>query len=514
MMEKETERFSSERRFRSLFIHNPDSIFALNLKGEIVSANPAAEKTFGYNSEDLKERSYDKFISKDDQKKAVKSFRKALNGESSFFEGTVFDREGKSIHIRAKLFPMIIENNIVAVYSIIKDITEKKEIKSKLSNLTYYDTLTGLPNRNFLENRLERLAGTKKSFALLFLDLDRFQRINNSLGHSNGDLLLQKVSKKLRSQLNSKAIVGRFSSDEFMLILPGIDENQKIEKYICRLFDAFSQPFRMNDRQIYISFSIGVSIYPDHSSDLEELIKKADLALHRAKLENNSGYSIYDSDLLQREKRVTKQLNLEGALRQAVQNNEFRLHYQPQIDIESGEVIGMEALIRWHHEEYGNVSPADFIPLAEEMGLIGKIGNWVLREAAKQLSTWQKEGIAPGRLGVNVSINQLRDGGFIDEVEQVVNEFDLTPASLELEVTENIVRDLEEIEEVLNTLQNCGVRVAVDDFGTGYSSLSVLAGLPINTLKIDRKFIEDSSSDEQAQALIKTIIELGENLGL
>ena len=503
----------SKERFESLFLHNPDSIFAIELDGRIISANPATEDVFGYHPDELVGTYYNNYILEKDKEKTKYYFFKTVEGKPQEFNCAVEHKDGDSVDIKIKSFPMIIDDEIVAVYAIAKDISEKKEIERKLKDMAYQDSLTKLPNRYYIEEELEKLIKRKKNTAVLFLDLDRFNRINDSLGHNIGDIVLKKTAMRLNKIIGPEHVVGRFSGDEFIILLEDINDKEEVIEIIERLDNSFSEPFQVSGNSIFVSFSTGVSIFPDDETEKELLIKNADIAMYKAKNTNNS-YLFYDDKLLRQKSLSTRKLNMESEMRKAIQNEDFILYYQPQVDIYNGEIVGLEALIRWQHERLGVISPGDFIPLAEETGLIREIGRWVLKEACSQFVKWKEMGYKPGKIAVNVSVNQLEDDQFVEVIRNILEETGIHPGSLEIELTENIMRNINQLESKLENIRDLGIMISIDDFGTGYSSLSILEGLPISTLKIDRSFISKSTKNVRSAALVKTIIDMGHNLDL
>ena len=503
----------SQEKFKSLFVHNPDGICAVDLNGKLISANPALKKITGYDTDEILNTQFIKYIAKSDKNRVKSYFKRAISGKAQECETIISHREGDEVIASMKIFPMKIEGEIIAIYFIIKNITEKKKFEEKLKERAYYDSLTGLPNKNYVDEKINKIIKDNKKAAIIFLDMDRFKRINDSLGHSTGDRLLREAAKRI-NKVVFQGIVARYSGDEFIIIFDEIKNRKEVEKKVKQIVNQFSIPFSINSRSIFLSFSMGISIYPEDVTNKTDLIKYAYLAMDKAKNKVEKSYHFFDSDLRKAKKINSKKLNIEGELRKAIKNSDFILNYQPQIDIYNGEITGFEALIRWHHEKLGTISPSDFIPLAEETGLIKDIGKWVLKTACQQLRIWQEKGYRAVRMAINVSIQQLKDPKFIDDVRDIIVDNKLDPSYVELEITENIMRNLAELEIVLNKLKQIGVKISIDDFGTGYSSLSVLQGLPINTLKIDQSFINKSTTDKKSAALVKTIIDMGKNLDL
>lgn len=378
----------------------------------------------------------------------------------------------------------------------------------------HHDDLTGLPNRALLSERLQQeLARTRragKQLALLFLDLDRFKNVNDTLGHDCGDQLLREAAKRLSACLRECDTVARLGGDEFVVLLTTLDNPQQAAKLAGQVLTLLSEPFLIAGNQCFISASIGVSVFPADGATPEELLKQADIAMYRAKAAGRGRFVFFEEsmNLEQRDRAV-----MEHALHQAIERHQFTVHYQPRVDLRDGRLLGAEALLRWQHPELGSVSPAVFIPLAEDIGLIDTIGPWVMRQVCAQLADWQTNGYAFGKVAVNVSGRQFRSGDLVMQVTNALEATGLTPDVLELEVTEGVlIEDVESVRDVLGQLKKMGVSVALDDFGTGYSSMSYLRHLPIDILKIDQSFVRDLEHDEDARNLVQAIIAMAHAL--
>ncbi|MDP2109560.1 MAG: EAL domain-containing protein, partial [Thiobacillus sp.] len=374
---------------------------------------------------------------------------------------------------------------------ILNDITERKRYESQLERQANYDELTGLANRNLVQDRLNQaLAFSRRhdcGLAVLFIDLDHFKNINDSLGHDAGDLLLAQVAARLSANVREGDTVARQGGDEFVLLLPEIREDDDVPVVAQKILKAMSAPFDINGRELHITCSIGIASYPKDGEDSQTLLKNADAAMYRAKELGRNNAQYYSAEM---NVKAMERLVLENGLHHALERDEFLLHYQPQVDLRSGEITGMEALVRWQHPELGLVSPAMFIPVAEESGLIVALGEWVLRTACAQNKAWQLAGLKPISIAVNLSARQFRQPDLVEKVAAILDETGLDPASLELELTESLVmQDVEETIATLGKLKAMGIKLSIDDFGTGYSSLSYLKRFPIDTLKIDQSFV-------------------------
>lgn len=400
--------------------------------------------------------------------------------------------------------------------SIFRDITYYKKTSAQLEFLAHHDALTQLPNRALLNARLElclqRAQRIKNKVYVLFIDLDRFKSINDSLGHKAGDTLLIKVAKRLKLSVRQHDTVARVSGDEFVVIIEAELTSFNIGQSLQRLIDAFSEPFELEGRSLFVTASIGVSQYPNDGVKTSELISNADAAMYTAKQKGRNQFSLFSEE---QAFKLKQQTDIENALRGALQREEFELFFQPQIKLFNSDCLGLEVLLRWTHPELGEISPSVFIPMAEQLGLIWELGSWVLRKACEQGKRWHDNDIAFGQLAVNVAGMQLQHGQFYKEVAHVLTSTGFSPDKLELEITEDFVMNqAEDSIHQLDSIRQLGVDIAIDDFGTGYSSLSYLKQLPVNKLKIDRSFVNDLEKDSDSKVIISSIIALGQAMHL
>jgi diguanylate cyclase (GGDEF)-like protein len=394
---------------------------------------------------------------------------------------------------------------------------ERKRYQEELEHHANYDALTGLPNRNLLHDRLKRAVFAQRyvrPIAVVFLDLDHFKFINDSLGHTQGDKLLATIAERLHSTVRDGDTVARLGGDEFVLILNDQTKEDVVFRAMQRILGEVSEPMTIGGRELFITCSAGVSIYPQDGDDVETLLKNADAAMYRAKERGRNNFQFYTSEM---NALVNERLALEHNLRRALERNELLLHYQPKVALATGAIVGAEALVRWQHPEWGLVPPERFIPIAEETGLIVSIGDWILRTACEQNRAWQDAGLAPITVSVNVSARQFRQNSLVETVTHTLSETSLSPEHLEIELTESMVmHHAESAVAILQRLKALGVRLSLDDFGTGYSSLSYLSRLPIDTLKIDQSFVRHIGDLDQRDdgILAQAIISLAHSLKL
>jgi diguanylate cyclase (GGDEF)-like protein len=386
--------------------------------------------------------------------------------------------------------------------------------KVQLDHLAHHDVLTDLPNRVLLQDRLNQaieLAHRQgRQLAVMFMDLDQFKHINDSLGHAVGDQLLQSVAQRLVGCVRQSDTISRQGGDEFVLLLPCIERAEDAARSAHKMLTALTAPHRIDRHDLHISVSIGISIYPDDGQDAETLIRSADTAMYHAKENGRNNYMFFEQDM---NARAVQRQSTEVGLRRALERREFVLHYQPKINLHSGAIVGVEALIRWQHPEQGLLPPAQFVPVAEDCGLILPIGRWVLREACRQARAWRQAGLPPIIVAVNTSALEFRARDFFENIRAALEEARLEPRYLELELTESILmRVVGSTDAVLHALADLGVKLTLDDFGTGYSSLSYLNKFPIDTLKIDRSFVRHITSNPDDAAIVSAVISLGKSL--
>jgi diguanylate cyclase (GGDEF)-like protein/PAS domain S-box-containing protein len=402
------------------------------------------------------------------------------------------------------------------IVCIVRDITEQKNKEALLARIAYYDTLTGLPNRLLFNESVGRAMSEaqdrQRFLAIMFIDLDRFKTINDTLGHNTGDILIHSVAQRLKSCVLKGDVVTRFGGDEFIILFPNLVRVQDAAALAQKIIRALSRSFVLEDRELFITASIGISIYPVDGADIETLVKNADCAMYVAKEQGRNNYQFYTSSM---NAKGLEMLALENSLRKALERQEFLLYYQPQIDLNTGKISGVEALLRWHHPEWGILPPKEFIALAEETGIIVPLGKWMMYAACGQIKKWQTAGFSCGRLAVNLSMRQFRDKALIETINGMLQKTGLDPALLELELTESIImQNPAATIATLRELSSTGIHLAIDDFGTGYSSLNYLKYLPLSRLKIAQAFVSGIVMDPNDKAIAKAIIALAHNLNM
>ncbi|MFB6468446.1 putative bifunctional diguanylate cyclase/phosphodiesterase [Cytobacillus sp. Hz8] len=393
----------------------------------------------------------------------------------------------------------------------LEEANQQLQLQTKdLEYFAYNDYLTGLPNRYMLNRHLstEINQRNEQELAVLSLDLDRFKMVNDTKGHGAGDELLQLVSKLLKQLVRPRDIVSRQGGDEFIILLKGSGKRES-KQMGQQILNEFSNPFFLSDEELFITPSIGISLYPRDGAKADSLIKNADKAMYLAKEKGKNNFQFYTSKL---DSSLEQKMVLEQALRKVIENKELVLYYQPQIELITDEIIGVEALLRWNHPDMGLISPLEFIPLAEETGLIIPIGKWVIETACKQTKKWHEKGFTSLHTSVNVSVRQFNDPYFVNYIIEVLSKTGLEPKYLTIEITESIMNNTKKSLNIINQLKGIGIKISIDDFGTGYSSLSVLNELPIDYLKIDQSFIKDHETNSNKNALVKAIIQMGQNL--
>jgi diguanylate cyclase (GGDEF)-like protein/PAS domain S-box-containing protein len=499
--------------FEQIFNSVNVALWSLDVKTSSFLFSSGVSRIFGYSGDYLSHNTnawYDAIHPKDVER--VRAFEeKLLQGEPATEEFRIIHPSSEIRWLRVNGTPIFDhEGRLLKANGVILDITEGKNYEEKIHRMAHHDLLTGLPNRYYLKKYLASLVENhvEQQMAILFIDLDRFKVINDTKGHTFGDILLEKVTERLKSCLSKKDFIVRYGGDEFIIVLQNVTK-EKVSYIAETIIERFTESFVINGLEVFTTPSIGISMYPKDGNDIDTLIKNADAAMYLAKEKGKNNYQFYDSSLHEKNE---KKMKIESKLRKALEQNEFILHYQPKIELSTNRLVGIEALIRWENKELGFVSPADFIPIAEELGLIIPIGKWILKEACKQCVKWQRLGFEDLSVAVNISPRQFKDPAFSQTVVSILEETGLSPHCLELEITESIMEDIKQSRFILEKLKKIGVKVAIDDFGTGYSSLHYLCHLPINTIKIDKSFVDGIHINDEKVAILQTIIDMGHRL--
>lgn len=502
--------------YQSLYKHSQDAVFTFDTNAKIISMNPATEKLLGYSFEEFKHIEIPELIVDKYWPIHLRCFNKALNGEPQNFDIAVYHQNGERIFLNLTYLPIIVDQRINGIYTIGKDITEKKKAQKLNSYLAHHDELTKLLNRRGFEEKLTKaLANAKRThqkLAVMYLDLDRFKNINDTLGHYIGDRLLEKLALRLQAQLSEEHCIGRMGGDEFMVLVSNIENEEDLVGYAKILLACLEEPFFIEENELYVTASIGISMFPDNGDNVIDLMKHADIALYKVKDQGRNNYQIYSKIM---DQSSYQRFMLERDLRKALINDEFTIHYQPRFDSISRNMTSAEALIRWNHPKHGLIKPTEFIPMAEETGLIIPIGRWVKRKVCEQLVKWKKEGIPVVPISINFSPQSFLQRNFAKNIRGILDEFNIEGRLLEIEITENsLMKNEEVVIRTINELKEMGIKIYIDDFGTGYSSFSYLKDYKIDGIKIDRSFIRNISYQSENAGITAAMIQLAQLLNI
>jgi diguanylate cyclase (GGDEF)-like protein/PAS domain S-box-containing protein len=497
----------------------PDLIWLKDSDGHYLACNSKFEQFFGAQESEILGKTDFDFVDaevaqffRDNDKKAIELGTSHVNEEFLSFADGSYKGTFETIRAPVKDF----EGNVTGVLGIARDITQRKVREEKLETYAHYDTLTGLANRSYFLNRLTQLLSQRKKFgqysAILFIDLDHFKEINDTMGHSYGDKVLIEVANRLHSVMREEDTLARLGGDEFTVLLEKISSPLEAGNVAQKISNALKEAITVNDHQFYVTGSVGIAVSPTDGTDAESLLRFADSAMYKAKENGRNGFEFYTQDL---SKRAFERVMLENSLRQAIKNSEFILCYQPQIDAKENRVIGAEALIRWKHNEMGIISPNKFIPIAEISGQIIAIGKWVIHEAMREITSWKEAKLDIETISINLSVKQLHDKALIDVIEEALHVNKCQPEWIEFEVTESYaMSDPKETILILEKICSLGCKLSIDDFGTGYSSLSYLKRLPVHKLKIDQSFVQDIPGNDDDEAIVKAVILIAQSMRL
>ena len=508
-----------EEFLRSIMDTTVDGLITVNEMGVIETANPAAEKIFGYGSGRLMGENVTDIIPDTRGRRQVdaSAVLKSLDSgqEATGREVTGLRKEGSVFPLEVSLSDFFLRDRVHYI-AVIRDITERKRAEDKLKFLATRDPLTHLPNRHMFNERLHEITQetdrAEGKAAVLFIDLDNFKHINDAMGHSAGDVVLQLAGKRLESCVRGKDMIARLSGDEFTVILEDVRKDGEVEAVANRMLRQLSQPFHVDGKELYTSGSIGVVVYPDSCDNVDDLLKNVYTASHHAKKQGRNNFQFYSSTL---SANALRRMAIEHGLRHALENDEFHIAYQAKVDLSTGMIMGAEALARWTNPELGVISPVEFVPVAEETGLIVPIGDWILETACNEAKSWYDLGLKDISVSVNLSVRQFQQGDLAARVAEVIETSGLPCERLDLELTESmLVENADETVRVLQALKALGVSLSIDDFGTGYSSLSYLTKFPLDSLKVDRSFVTSLPDSSDAVTMAKAIVNMAKNLGL
>jgi diguanylate cyclase (GGDEF)-like protein/PAS domain S-box-containing protein len=520
VMARVSELRESEAYIHAVLENASEGIIVIGEAGVIISFNSAAERIFGHISEDIIGRDFNILISGENADLSGKYHRYVEESENSALFGVA--REVVGLRKDFSAFPLElittqvhIQNRLMFITTA-RDITDRKDAELRISYMASHDALTNLPNRSLLQDRIQQtLAHNQRrelQAAVLFIDLDKFKIINDTLGHDIGDALLKEAAARQVAEIRSEDTVARQGGDEFIILLSHISNPQDAALIAQKLLDSLRRPFIIQGKELQISASIGIAIFPEDGTTMESLLKNSDIAMYHAKDSGRSNYQFFSAKMnaLAAEKQA-----LRVELSHAIERNQLFLVYQPVVDMISENISGMEALLRWQHPQLGLISPVNFIPIAEESGLIIPIGEWVFRTACAQISEWKKAGYKVPRLAINLSAQQFRQKKLADNIAQILHETATDTSLIGIEITESmLVHNIDEVVQTLLSLSNMGLEISIDDFGTGYSSLSYLKRFPINKLKIDKSFVDDIATHPDDAAIVKAIIAMAHGLSM
>jgi diguanylate cyclase (GGDEF)-like protein/PAS domain S-box-containing protein len=509
----------SEEKYRTILESIQEGYFEIDITGKYTFFNDSMCRIHGYSKEELMGMNHRQHTDKETKKKLFQVFNKVYNtGEpAKGVDWQIIRKDGTKRYIESSIsLQKDSSDKPIGFRGIVRDVTERKRAEERIQYLATHDALTGLPNRlmfgQLINHAIQAARRYQRQLAVFFIDLDRFKAINDSLGHEAGDQLLQEIAKRFKKSLRAVDVVGRLGGDEFIMLIEEMDELSQIENVAHKILSTAIQPIVLLGEECRVTASIGISIYPRDGEDEQALMKNADMAMYVAKEEGKNNYQFYSKDI---QSKSNKRFSIETNLRRALERNELSLEYQAKVDFKTGAITGVEALLRWDNPYLGSVTPMQFIPVAEETGLIVPIGRWVMKTACAQNVAWQRQGLPPVCMAVNLSLRQLMDDNLLKDIKAALVDSGMAPNLLELEITESMVmQNPVRLIEVLTNIKKMGVRLAIDNFGTGYASLTQLRNFPIDTIKLDKSFIRNLPQDSKDKAITEAIIAMGKTLSL
>ncbi|OWW22863.1 diguanylate cyclase [Noviherbaspirillum denitrificans] len=523
----------SERLYRYLVDTLPDIIYTIDLEGRFTYINDRAEQLLGYKRAELVGKHYSTLVHEDDLERARYVFQERRVGErasrnvelrlksrNALMEERYFDNTLLTISFNATALYSVSEDKtrreLFGTYGVARDITELKRAEQRISYQAFYDVLTDLPNRVLFKDRLDlaiiHAKRNSSKIAVMFVDLDGFKPINDTLGHLKGDQLLREVAQRMRLNLRRGDTLARVGGDEFTVLLPDLRFPKDAAAIARKFLWSLKQPFQLDNQLVHISASIGIAIYPDDGETMEDLVRHADIAMYQMKTDGKNNFRFYDASM---EIAASQKVALAQSLRQAIERNELEMYYQPQVDVSSGRIVAAEALMRWNHPERGTLSAGEFLPFAEENGLMLTLTDWMIRAVCNQLRVWNDAGLGIERVSLNLSPQCLDRGDIARKLLRWVAGAGIRPSQLEIEITESVcIRNPQQALNQLRKMANAGIGIAVDDFGTGYSSLAYLQQFPVKTLKIDRSFVKDIAHQDGHYPVVLAVISIAASIGV
>ncbi|MGK5511473.1 bifunctional diguanylate cyclase/phosphodiesterase [Brevibacillus formosus] len=513
-MEDELKR--SEEKYRIIAENTSDIISIINLDGDFFYLSPSYKRVWEHTVPDEEIHNLFEWIVEDDRDIFAYAIQHAVSTRKEYMvECRINTQRNDVIWTESTINPIMDEEgNVTKLLLVTRDVTDRKQYEETIHHLAYHDALTDLPNRRMYVQQLTKEMMQAKRFqsnlAVLFLDLDRFKDVNDSFGHDVGDMLLIEAAKRLQACLKPGDVVARLGGDEFTIMQNQLQDRSEATALAEQIMYQLQRPFELEGHISNVSCSIGIALYPQDGDNPEDLLKRADMALYTVKSRGKNGYDFFDPTM---ETKSLERILMENEMRKAIEQEQFQIYYQPKIDIATSAMTGMEALVRWVHPELGIIPPNRFIPIAEETGMILALGEWILKQACKQNKIWHDQGYTL-KVSVNLSARQIYQKDLVEMIKDILQESNLSPNWLELEITESIFVKMEEATAVLQQIRDIGIQISIDDFGTGYSSFSYIKSLPVDTIKIDASFIRDIHHNQESQAIVKAIVTIAQSLNM